>query len=514
MTQTQGTIADKRGGICFRVDDNQTIQKWTDFAAVFDAYGCKFSAAICSGRMADDPEYIHFIRSLQARGHEIMDHTPIHSVDKLPLPPGAGPDDWRGVPGVDHVDEKLIYLSYEKIDTGTLPEGRADISGKRMVSRAPEDLAEPNRSTFIAVYLPELDRAFTFEQAEGEDAPSLELQSFWGEDNVDLGQLQNAVYYKLGKAEVHMTLDARKLLAEASLNLTDNFGLQRPVTWIQPGSGGCSNFHRADVRTCFGDLYGYVSAATYPDRALKCYGEHDPDRDKAFGMQWGNFSDESKDLAWNKARIANGVALHHVLVGHSHFWEHVMPDGWDGYLKRVDGILAWCKQNGIPVRTYSEWAQILYHTQQNPAVDIFPSLDVDLDDDGVPDGFHIPTAQLDRTDGVRASGGVSLATRESGTICRVGGLAGLEKGPSEFTVSTKGGPGGDIEATLSYLETGASDSLTFPAATPDWVEHTGAITVPPTASQADISISCANSRNHTIRISGMSLRKTAEGSGS
>lgn len=511
MTPFQEKISDKRGGICFRVDDNQPIRKWTDFAEIFDAHGCKFSAAICTGRMAGDKEYIDFIRSLQARGHEIMDHTPLHSVDKLPLPPDADPDEWRTVPGVDHVDGELIYLSHEKIDTGPLQEGRADISGKRMVSRAPEELAEPNGSTFIAVYLPELGQAFRFEQAGDESAPVLDLQSFWGEDNADLGQLQNTVYHKLNKADVRMTLDARRLLAEASLNLTDSFGLRRPVTWIQPGSGGCSNFHRADVRTCFGDLYGYVAAATYPDRALKCYGEHDPDSDKAFGMQWGSFNDESKDLAWNKARIANGVALHHVLIGHSHFWEHAMPDGWDGYLRRVDGILAWCNQNQIPVKTYSEWAEILYHTKQDPAVNIFPGLDVDLDDDGVPDGYHVPAARLDRTDGVRSSNGVSLALSESGLICRVEKLAGLEKGAGEFTTWSKGGPGSSIEVTLYYLETGLNESLTFPASTPDWSEHRGSVTVPRSASQVDVAIECINPGGQTVKVTGISLRKATEG---
>ena len=48
---------DKRGGICFRVDDNQPIQKWTDYAAIFNKYGYKFCAALCPGRMVGNDEY-------------------------------------------------------------------------------------------------------------------------------------------------------------------------------------------------------------------------------------------------------------------------------------------------------------------------------------------------------------------------------------------------------------------------------------------------------------------------
>ena len=65
-----------------------------------------------------------------------------------------------------------------------------------------------------------------------------------------------------------MTLEARKRLTEAMRTMGDQFGLRRPVTWIQPGSGGCSDLYREAARECFGDRYGYVSAATYPNRAL------------------------------------------------------------------------------------------------------------------------------------------------------------------------------------------------------------------------------------------------------
>ena len=118
---------DKRGGICFRVDDNKPIQQWTDFAEVFNRYGYKFCAALCPWRMAGNDEYIRLVKELQDQGHEMMDHTPIHSVDKLPLPQDADLDAWRSMPGVDHVDDERIYLKYAEVDTESLPEGRADI---------------------------------------------------------------------------------------------------------------------------------------------------------------------------------------------------------------------------------------------------------------------------------------------------------------------------------------------------------------------------------------------------
>jgi hypothetical protein len=500
------TITDKRGGVCFRVDDNQTIQKWTAFAEVFNRHGLKFCAALNYGRMVGNEEYIKLARTLEAQGHEVMDHTPIHSVDKFPLPEGDDPEAWRARPGVDHVDEQRVYLTYEKIAPAGLAGGRGDISGKRMTGRTPGDLSETNRNRFTAVYLPDLDKVYMFEQkGEGEDA-FLELRSFWNEDNVDLGERRDAVYYKLSKSDVDITLEGRRRLTEASLRLAEGLGLRRPVTWIQPGSGGCSDFHREEVRECYGDLYGYVSAATYPNRALKCYNEYDPDGDKRFGMMWGDFDDEGKDLAWNQKRIADGVARHFVLFGHSHFWERVMPDGWEGYLRRVDGLLSWCRETGIPARTQAEWARILYDTRQDPGVDVFPGLGVDRDGDGVPDGYEILQARLDRGDGAPGVG-VSLAVEKAGPVCRVARLGGLEKGVNAFTIWTRGR--GEVAVTFTFPEVGKAGTLAFRGEGPAWTSHRGTVSVPHEASLADIAIDCTGCGGGDFKVSGMGLRQAS-----
>ena len=497
---------DKRGGVCFRVDDNKPIRQWIEFAEVFDRYGFKFCAALCPGRMTGEEDYTMLVRSMQDRGHEIMDHTPLHSVDKLPLPQGADADAWRAMPGVDHVDATRVYLTYAPIDTASLPEYRADISGNLMTSRTPQVLNDANQTRFIAVHLPHTGSVFRFRRMERSGDVTLALRSFWDEDNVDPGELRDVVFHKLSKADVRMTQDARVLLAESSLKLFENLGLDRPLTWIQPGSGGCSDFWRGDVKACFGDLYGYVSAATYPDRSLKCYNEDDPDGDKRFGMQWGDFNDEAKDLDWNLRRIANGIAGHRVLIGHSHFWEHVMPDGWEGYLERVDGILAWCRDNRVPVRTYSEWADVLYRTRPDPDVNVFPELSVDLNGDGVPDGYDALSAELVRSSG--KSGGVDpfLLVRNAGPICKVDGLGGLERGANTFSVRTRGHPGGAIEATFGFFEVETTEKHAFTVKGPEWTEQQATVKVPAGASLVNISIECTRTGGGALEIGGLRLR--------
>ena len=496
---------DKRGGICFRVDDNKPIRQWNEFAEVFNRHGFKFCAALCPGRMAGDDAYIGLVRSLQDRGHEIMDHTPLHSVDKLPLPHGADADAWRTMPGVDHVDATRVYLTYDAIDTKLLPEYRTDISGNVMTGRTPQVLNDPNQTRFIAVYLPATGRVFRFRQIEHSGDVTLALRSFWDEDNVDLGELRDVVCHKLSKADVRMTLAARRLLAESSLNLFDEIGLERPLTWIQPGSGGCSDFWRGDVKACFGDQYGYVAAATYPDRSLKCYNEVDPDGDKCFGMQWGDFDDEAKDLDWNLKRIADGIAGRRVLIGHSHFWEHAMPDGWGGYLERVDRILSWCKDNRVPVRTYSEWAEDLYRSRPDPHVNVFPELNVDLNADGVPDGYDMLSAERVQRGGGPIANDVFLSVRNAGTICKVDRLGGLEKGAIAFSLRTRGHPGGSIEANFRFFEVETTEKLTFSVGSSEWTEQRATVTVPAGASLVNVSIECTRTGGNTLEIGGMRL---------
>ncbi|MDE2999929.1 MAG: hypothetical protein OXU79_12705 [Gemmatimonadota bacterium] len=497
---------DKRGGICFRVDDNKPIRQWVEFAEVFDRYGFKFCAALCPGRMAGDEDYTSLVRSLQDRGHEIMDHTPLHSVDKLPLPQGADADAWRAMPGVDHVDATRVYLTYAPIHAASLTEYRADVSGNLMTARTPQDLNDANQTRFIAVYLPQTGSVFRFRQIERSGDVVLALRSFWDEDNVDLGELRDVAYHKLSKADVRMTLDARRLLAESSLKLFENLGLDRPLTWIQPGSGGCSDFWRGDVKSCFGDLYGYVAAATYPDRSLKCFNEDDPGGDKCFGMQWGDFNDEARDLDWNLKRIADGIAGHRVLIGHSHFWEHVMPDDWEGYLERVDGILAWCKANRVPVRTYSKWAEVLYRSTPDPNVNVIPELNVDLNGDGVPDGYDIRSAELVQSSGVPDANGAFLSVQNAGTICKVDRLGGLEKGANTFSVWISGQPGDSIEATFGFFEVETTETLAFSVKNPEWTEQRATVGIPDGASQVNISIECTHTGGGILKIGRMRLK--------
>ena len=78
ISQTNNLVS-KKGGICFRVDDNGLIHQYDDYASIFNNYNHKFTFALNLGlNEFDSQEYINKIISYQNMGHELMDHTPDH----------------------------------------------------------------------------------------------------------------------------------------------------------------------------------------------------------------------------------------------------------------------------------------------------------------------------------------------------------------------------------------------------------------------------------------------------
>ena len=125
---------------------------------------------------------------------------------------------------------------------------------------------------------------------------------------MDLKGPREVSYKLLDQADVHMVPEAQIRQTEQVRKICQAHGIEPPTTWIQPG-GMEPTLWRRHAAAVFGKRFGNTAAATYPDRAKKCFGEYDPLGDKRFGMQWGDFKEDDRDLAWNKRRIADGVAV-------------------------------------------------------------------------------------------------------------------------------------------------------------------------------------------------------------
>ena len=83
------------------------------------------------------------------------------------------------------------------------------------------------------------------------------------------------------------------------------------------------------------------------------------------------------------------------------------------------------------VKTQSEWARLLYATKTNPQENIFPSLAVDLNEDGNPDGFE-------KVNGVVWEKG-TLARQNRGKLFQTLPLGGVERGKNTLKLDIEGG---------------------------------------------------------------------------
>ncbi len=266
------------------------------------------------------------------------------------------------------------------------------------------------------------------------------------------------------------------------------YGLDSIKTWIQPG-GRHPYLHADDIKLVCGDSLGYVAGAIYPNESIKAFNEYNPDSSKAFGMQWGTFFEDYTSWSLDRCKnaIADGIARHKMLIGHNHFYTLTGNHGYEnlaGYFEKVDSLLSWCRTNDIPVKTYSEWANILYNQPTNPYENVFPPLNVSLNNetnldnpDGRPDGYYPrywSGPGVWETDPEAPSiGNYCYSVTDTERLFRIDDLAGLEKGDNDFEIWTKGGTGDAITVKFTYKEGNLTHNKTFkfPAASSTWTKY-------------------------------------------
>jgi len=522
-------IINKTAGIGFRVDDNHSVANFTQYAGIFKKYGFNFTFAINMGhselaKFEGLPGTIKYLRSL---GNEMADHTPDHNTKYFLVDDVSS---YYGLAGVDHIlaDKKKICIAIEKIsDTTYKDEGRINISGNTIISVNNGEFHNPGAmNTF---HIPALKALYTFDSKDIKNSnPSdpdtiLNLKDFWGED-ITLAPMQNLEYYKMGSYDVHMSHPGLMLMAKRTLELCSQSDLDPPICWIQPG-GYFPQVNRDDVSLTYGTM-GYKSGAVYPEASYKFFNEYDPIIDKAYSMDWGDFCEDFWPLDSVETIIADRAARHIVSFGHSHFWD--LFGGWDNYINRTDSLLAWCKANSIPVRTYTEWADILYRTPQNPYCNVMPKLDIDIDNNRRPDGFSLGSSTvLDTLDGVPTSSNRSLSVTSPIDarilIFQIGGLGGVEKGDNYFSFWAKGTPKTEVDLQLWYNEVQEGISFKFVIKDTTWTKYdllnsvngNTQLIIPDKNSKVILSMTIAYipSSGGFVKLSGMELRKNTSKAG-
>lgn len=497
----------KQAGVCFRVEDNQPLERLQDYDSIFSKYNFTFSMSLQGEELKADTVYAAGIRTLLTKGHEFMDFTPSHQTNLFVVAEPFDTMPYHGHPAVDHIRANKVCLKWSQADTTSIHgEGKVNVSGDQVISVSPGEfryLASPVYQPNLL--LPVTGKIYTWKNLQNKDTlnpDTLQIMSFW-EEEVNLGNMTKIRYHKLSHFDVKMGPASLKLLGQRTLDICANLDLPRPYVWIQP-YGPFPFLTSADVAGTLGATLGYTAGTTLQNDALKCYNEFNQDGIKQYQMASGDFRTPQYSFRENRSLIANIIAKHKVAIDQNYF--SISQGMWTSYLKKVDSLLNWISLNNIPVMTQAKWAAMLYDSIPNPAVNSFPLLQVDRDGDQKPDGYLIQDATLITNDGVAASGNRSLEIKKLGSMCFIGGLGGLEKGINRFSLYTRGDSANVINVIIWFIETGGSVSLNFTAGEDAWTEHTATFTIPDSVSVADIDILCQPFNGGFVRISGMTLR--------
>lgn len=508
----------KRGGIYFRIDDNQPIQKWRDYAKVMNKHGMKFGFAINLGLIGDNKEYFQLIKNLQASGHELQDHTPNHHTMYFTYPNSRM---FASHPGVDHITDDKVCLRLSPLNIGIdyAGEGNAEISGNIVISKNPGAFKLfRDRTIYSRIYFPDINTICGFSTVKAfneEDVDTLYVTSNWDESIV-LPNRETIRFEILTSYEIDIVDEGLQLLGERTLELCAANNLSRPYVWIQPG-GLHSVIKRSQAKRVFGDKLGYTSAGIAQDPVVKGYNISNGSGDAEFGMNWGDFLDYRTYFSRVKTTIADRVAKHHVLGGSNHFID--LLGTWEEYLVRLDSLVEWCKLNNIAVKTQNEWAQTLYGNTVNAYENIIPPLYVDLDKNKRPDGYFFQpgytTGELDSNDGVAADNGFSFSSSKTGVVTEITDLTGIEKGDLDFRIWIKGITGNNVWVKFTFPEINQSITFSFPTENSVWKQFSldqsnngnTQLTVPESVSLVNIAVICPAIKNPPIKISGMELRK-------
>jgi hypothetical protein len=162
------------------------------------------------------------------------------------------------------------------------------------------------------------------------------------------------------------------------------------------------------------------------------------------------------DMAAVKLWIATKMARHQVRG-----FTTSSCSGW-GY-SNWETLLAWCREKGIPVLSYSKAGQILGEMTPNPSVNVAPQFWVDLDDDDVPDGYETLPAGVT----FQNSGGLNAQqdcqfTFAHNTADKLtsNNITGLEPGRNRVMIAAaNNGDGTDVIEVKIFNSVGPTDTF-------------------------------------------------------
>lgn len=485
----------KKGFMSFRTDDNHILK---EIVAIAEKFGYRYTMGVNLANLDYAGQEDHF-RALQAKGHELADHTPNHNTLQVTIR-----NEWLSIfqPYVGNGIDRIIDLVAGQTSTVIFTkEYRTNYLDNQFGStNAFQTVAGTNKITGDFSELRQLTSFPTFmsyiyiETINGnvkqgwnivntstteEITISDELGNplnFATSENITVYIIQSQGYENDGSIKVTLTENATYLLLLAGQLWFQYRGLKRPTTWIQPG-GDHPWMLNIYLEKAF-DKLGMSWAETVDENRNLTYNFADKYENKRTGTWWDGAPlhmdyETQANLQLAKEKIADYIALKNIRAMASHYRWSSFTGSTDAekkqaYITHMNNIFEFCHKNGVQFLTLSERKQMLLDAKTERGANIIPDLFSDMAGRNKPDGYVLGSGVTwDKTNGVPESKNHALKlSATAGNLFTIANLGAVEKGQNEISLFAKGNFTGTItvqnEAGANLLqETINSTSLEY-----------------------------------------------------
>ncbi len=323
-----------------RFDDNKwQPSRWREIAAVFERHGFRCTIAANAATLSEEQGAC--LRELAARGHEIADHTPNHSICMTVYPDQASFERASRLPFVHDADPKTrkVFFDWEADDAhpSNVTFRASVVDGALVPAGAYAGKKPPTR--FFK--LPGRDGVFGYKEESGR----LMLRDFWKRAPAETMQMEEGDVLGYSVWALQPCDGLLRELASLTRERFDHFGIPRPTIWAFPG-GWCGSLRQDAMERVYGRGFGYAAteAGLGPVK-------------RGCGRWYAAFSDSEffdgdspADPDALAAKIAAKLESGRTHVTLSHMWTKDFP----GYLERTDRFLQRLEERGVNVVTVGE----------------------------------------------------------------------------------------------------------------------------------------------------------------
>lgn len=245
-----GFAAESGPAFVMRIDDNHSPADWRQVCGTFERHGFRCNLAVCAASL--DESQGKCLKDLASRGHEILDHTPNHSLYSISYPDAASFERARRLPFAHDADEKTRRVLFDCVADAAHPSNRtirAKVSGGKLV--VTKDKLRNPMYTFVK--FPLRDGVY------GLSRKDFSLLDFWGrplEKPFDVDECDVTVF---SQAALQPCDGLVRELAAVARDGFRRHGLPPPRIWIRPG-GWCPGYSQDMIEKIYGREFGYVGA--------------------------------------------------------------------------------------------------------------------------------------------------------------------------------------------------------------------------------------------------------------